>query len=270
MTTLLCKLLSRAPCHIVFLSAMLLTVDVGWAQHAKKHKTNDEQAQELLNDKKHSFEDLLKGGPEAVAAMKRIFELTTDSNLKQRAASLLVFLKVKEPVYFDYLTQQATQALDNDMPWPTLYDKDGEKITKHVRDMNPSFLKWCDAHHLDPSDQFYNAYYRIPLPWYHLAATGDPRAYPLFIQGLHSPNPMIVTAAAYGLARLHDSRAVGELIETARRSPSETRYNLIEVLLTFSDEKAQATAEELASNKKLLAELRAMVKKPDYKLAFNF
>lgn len=261
---------ARRKCHVIFVAVALGITSAGQVQNEVRNKTKDEQAQELLNDGKHSFEDLLKGDPGAIANMKKIFELTTDSNMKLRAASLLIFIKTKESLYFDFLVHEANQALNNDMPWPTLYDKDGNKITKRVSEMNPEFLKWCEAHQANPSDEFFAAYYKIPIPWYHLAGASDPRTYALLIQGLHSRNPMIVGWAAYGLARLRDSRAIDELIDAARHAPNETRYGVIESLVTFADMKAQAAAEELATDKKLLAELRTRVKKPDYKLVFDF
>src|SRR2546421_11879235 len=148
---------------IPFLAVALAITSIGQVRHGHDN-SNDEQAKKLLSYGKHSFEELLRGEPGAVANMKKIFQLTGDPNRKLRAASLLTFIKTKEPFYFDYLVQEAERAIRSDMPWPTLYDNDGNKITKRINETDPEFLRWCEKHHTDPADQFFAAYYRIPVP----------------------------------------------------------------------------------------------------------
>lgn len=247
------------------------------AQKTVRSKANEEKAQELTKiiNSKYTFEDLLSGNPEAVSLDEQIFVLTSDSRTKRRIAGILMSIGVKDRVYFDYLAGEAKQALNNEIPWPSAYDKHGRlnrEITpafiawckRHGLDPNdprnasyrpadPAFLDWCMKRHLNFNDTRYAVYYDIPDPWYDLAAARDPRAYDLLIQGLHSHNLMIAALAAKGLARLQDPRAVDELIATGKRVPGEARAAIAQALLYFPGEKAQAAAEafaEVLENKK--------------------
>jgi hypothetical protein len=249
----------------------------GVAQTEAPNTSCDEKrAQELHQAKKaYTFEDLLHGNPQAIADDKQLFALTCDAVDKRRIAGILVSLGVKDQVYFDYLTNGAKEALNNDMPWPMAYDENGEindKATAAYFDwckkfgLNPddpkiaplkgvssAFLEWCIKHEVHPSEALHEAYYVIPDPWDDLAAASDPRAYDLLIEGIHSHNLMIAGIAARGLARLQDPRAIAELIATGRRVGSEARYYIGVSLLYFSDTKAQAAAEEFIKDKDRLA-----------------
>lgn len=238
------------------------------AQNPGKPKTNDEKARELLHNRTHGFEDLVRGDPEAVANAKEIFRLSSDAMVKRRTASVLITLGVKDRIYFEYLVGEAQKGLDNPMPWPSAYDEHGRlnhKITPEFiawckkrgldpndpklaayRAANPVFLEWAMKRHLNLNNSRYAAYYEVPRAWYDLAAARDPRAYDLLVQGLHSHNLMIAAVSAKGLARLQDPRAVDELIAMGRQVPGEARIGIMEALLYFDDSKAQAAAEELS------------------------
>jgi hypothetical protein len=127
----------------------------GSAQESNRAKSNDDKVQELLNDPRYPFEDLLKAKPGAVANAEQIFALTGDHELKQRMASVLVSIGVKDQVYYDYLVHAATEALNNDMPWPSMYDEHG-KLNRKAD--NPAFVAWCKKHGLNPNDEGYAAY----------------------------------------------------------------------------------------------------------------
>lgn len=230
---------------------------------------NQQKAEELLNSKKYSFQDLLNGKPGAVANAKEIFALSDDPNTKLRAGSVLLRIGRGDQVQFDYLTAEARKSLDyaNSMPWPTLYDKDGNIVPEKP---NPEFLKWCEAHKLNAWDTYEAAYYQVPVSWYFLAAAGDPRAYDLLTYGLHSKNVMIVGRAAEGLARLQASQAVDEIIAAGSRAPLETRSSIGQALLCFPDAKAQAAADELIKDKKVLALWRAEAKSKGTKAFFPY
>ena len=268
------------------------------AQKANEGKTNEEKVQELtkLINSRYTFEDLINGNPEAIAIDEQVFSLTSDLKVKRRIAGILVSIRVKDRVYFDYLVSEAKKALDNDMPWPTLYDEHGkvnqntlmpatiEWFKKHGEDAgeeryasyksaNPEFLDWCIEHHQNPNEARFAAYYVIPDPWSDLAAAHDPRAYDLLVQGLHSHNLMIADAAARGLARLQDPRAIDELIATGRRAPGEARVGIVTALLYFSDPKAQAAAEEFSdvfADRRSLGFLREKAKRDGVKGLFSY
>ncbi len=82
----------------------------------KRPKTNEEKARALLNDKRYSFEDLLNAKPGAVADAKKIYALTSDPELKQRLASILISIGVKDQVYREYLEHAARMDLANETP----------------------------------------------------------------------------------------------------------------------------------------------------------
>jgi PBS lyase HEAT-like repeat-containing protein len=266
------------------------------AQHPHRLKTNDEKARELLDNKEHTFEDLLRGEPKAVANAKEIFRLSSDAMVKRRTAGVLITVGVTDRIYFEYLVSEAKKALDNPMPWPTAYDDHG-RINQNVtpafiawckkqgiddandpklaayRASDPVFLEWTMKRHLNLNNTRYAAYYEIPIPWYDLAAARDPRAYDLLVQGLHSHNLMIASVAAKGLAKLQDPRAIDVLITVGRRVPGEARAGIMEALLYFDDPKAQAAAEELADvldNKHLFELIRANAKKYGVKGLFPY
>lgn len=218
-------------------------------QQANSAKENDEKAQQLPRDKRYTFDDLLNKNPDAVADAKKIFALSSDPKIKQRTASILLSIGVKDPIYFDYLLASAKAALKDDTPWSTVYYDNGE-INKNA--INPAFLDWCKKHHADPSAAHMAQYYEIPVPWYYLAAAGDRRAYDLLVQGLHSHNLMIAAWASWGLAKLQEPKAIDELIGAGHRLPGEARAAIGEALLQFQDPRAQAAADELVADKKHL------------------
>lgn len=239
------------------------------AQTKSSAQSNQQKAEELLNTKKYSFQDLLNGKPEAVAYAKEIFALSNDPKIKLRGASILLRVGKGDQVHYDYLVAETEKSLEyaNSMPWPTLYDKDGDIIPQK---MNPDFLKWCEARKLDAWDTFEAAYYEVPIPWYYLAAAGDPRAYDLLIKGLHSSNVAISMRAAQGLARLQTSQAIGQIIAVGSRAPLETRSSIGQALLCFPDPKAQAAADALIKDKKALALWRAETKSKGTRFLFPY
>jgi hypothetical protein len=213
---------------------------------AIRTNNNEEKAQKSLNDKTYSFQDLLNKNPAAIASSKEIFALTSDTATKQRMASILLSIGVKDEVYFEYLTNEAKKALahDHDMPWPRLYDKQ-----KHAKALNPALNEWCKTHNVGFWDMNDVESYEIPIAWYYLAAAGDPRAYDLLTEGLHSQNLMIVANAAKGLAKIQDSRAIDELIAAGRQVPAEAGIAIVQSLMYFADPRAQVAAEELLPEK---------------------
>lgn len=252
---------------------IVLLTSIGAAQSPASAQMTSRSGQTGRNTSKsraaqsYTFEDLLNGKPVAIEGAKRAFATTTDPNRKERVASVLVSIGVRDPVYYNYIVDAASNALESTMPWPTLYDQQGNVIRNSI---NPEFLKWCDKRHLNHIDAFEAAYYKIPMPWLHLAAAGDQRSYSLLIRGLHSSNFMIVALAASGLAKLQDSRAIPEMIAAYHRSPVETRYEIAEALLYFPDQRAQAAAEKFITNKADLARSRERIRTDGLKGLFGY
>lgn len=238
-------------------------------QGTARAETNEEKAKQLLelNNKKHTFEDLLHGDPDSVANAKKVFALSDDPERKQRIASILLSIGVKDRVYRDYLEHAAREALADETPWPTQYDDKGQP-----QDWSPVFLEWCQKRGLPPWETLKKVYYEISNPWYYLAASGEPSFYDLFIEGLHSHNLMIAGAAAEGLAKLQDPRAIEPLITAGRHTPGEGRGGIRTALLYFSDPRAQAAAEEFftPTEKRLLELKRQKAKEEGVKGLFQW
>lgn len=87
-------------------------------QAASRTDNNEEKTQQLSNGKLYNFQALLNKNPGDVTNSKAVFALTVDTTTKQRIASILLSIGVKDQVYFDYLTDEAKKALghDHDMP----------------------------------------------------------------------------------------------------------------------------------------------------------
>lgn len=265
------KLASTIQTGVIVLGlSMLPCASPGQRSGTHAGPSNEERLQQLAHDKSHTFQDLLNREPQAVANAKEYFVLVKDPKIKQRVASVLLSIGVRQSLYLDYLTSAAKQALSNDMPWPTLYDTNGETVSKTIDTLNPAFLKWCESHHQYPRSAYEAAYYEIPSPWYHLAAAGDPRAYDLLLAGLHARNPVIASTAARGLAKLGDKRAINEIIAAYHRAPAELRKDFAIDLLYFDDPKAQTSAKELLDDPALVDAWKKEIQQSGIKLLFGY
>jgi hypothetical protein len=256
-----------------FVITALFFVQVARPQDKSGPDANEKKAQELLNGKRFTYEDLLAGKPEAVEDAKRIFLLTSDPKIKQKGASVLLSIGIKDRIYLDYLADESQKAMERerDMPWPILYDKDGKSAPPGVKQpFNPAFLDWCNKKGLNPFDENVTVHYIDPSPWWSLAAAGDPRAYDLLMKGLHFHNPMIAALSAKGLAKLQDSRAIDEMITVGRRSPMEERMAFVEALVYLPGPKAAAAADELSISKEMTEYYRTEFRKHGVKGLFGY
>ncbi len=234
--------------EILSIGVGLSTKNANSTKDTNMVRTNndEEKAQELLNDKRYTFKQLLEGDQANVANAENFFSLTKDTQTKMRIASILLSLGVRDQTYFDFLSGEARKVLthDHDMPWPLLYDDQ-----KQQKALNPALNDWCKAHGLGFWDMDKVEFYEMPVPWYDLAAAGDSRAYDLLLKGLHSQNLAIVALAAEGLAKLQDPRAIDELIAIGQQVPGEALGGIVRSLIYFDDPKAQAAAKMLLPEK---------------------
>ncbi len=121
-------------------------------QPAATQHTFEELAAEA---NKHSFQDILNKDPDAVRNIEEIFAATSQNGLKQRIASILMRIGIRDPVYFDFLGGEARKSLAIDMPWPALYDEKTGMATA----VNPAFVRWCEKHHRNQYDALEEARY---------------------------------------------------------------------------------------------------------------
>jgi len=147
----------------------------------------------------------------------------------------------------------AKQAIETDMPSPVAYDVKGKPALDSI---NPAFVAWCGRHGLEPVKAAYDAWWKLPGKVIPLAASGDPRGLPLLLQGLHSPNYMVVTVSAKGLARINDKHAIAPIIDACQKAPMETVEAIAWSLLYFDDPEAQGAADKFITNKEFLETFR--------------
>ena len=269
------RISSRTGIAILLIAAVAARASGLFAQEQSRVESNQQKSEgqrrteELLNDKKYSFQDLLEGNPGAVANAKEIFALTSDPKIKLRGASVLLSIGKADQAQFDYLTAEAEKALNYaaEMPWPTQYDEKGEIVPNKP---NPAFLKWCANRKLNAWETFESAYYEVPIPWNFLAQAREPRAHDLLMRGLRSRNIIIVALAAEGLARLQASDALDQVIIAAQRAPLETRSSIGRALLFFPDPKAQAAAEKAFTDKESLELWRKEIKAKGWKAFHDY
>lgn len=210
----------------------------------KPSKEGTRQTFQQLADEanKHSFTDILAGDPAAVCNIEDIFEATSQIALKERIASILMRIGVRDQVYFDFLSKQAEESLEVDAPWAELFDPN----TGQVTGINPAFMLWCKKHNLTPAQVFEDARYKVPIPWLYLASAGDQRAFNILLKGLHAENKMIVGYAALGLAKLQNSSAIDPLIAAASETTIGVKYQIAQALWFFNDPKAKTAGDSLA------------------------
>ncbi len=174
---------------------------------------------------------------EAIPVLKEQFERVPDQVLKAKIASALVRMKDdKDNAYWNFLVDFAKPALESDAPDFIGYDSQG----KAVAGPSPEFQVWAKAHNMPTEDpQYINAAGVIFLGW-----SRDPRAVPLLRRALSSPNHMIESFAALGLAEIGDKASIPFIIEACKKAPAEPAEVIAEALVYFDDSEAQKAVDD--------------------------
>jgi hypothetical protein len=200
------------------------------------------------------------GAVEAIPALKEQFPRSQDPLVKAKIANALVRLGDREDIYWDYLVQQVTPALESDAPDFINYD------STSGGGPSPAFSAWAKAHGESLENAGQNAMYWLPGKVILLGSTGDKRAIPLLQRGLLSPNHMIVIAAAEGLSELQDKDSIRLIIDACKRAPAGAAAVIAESLVYFDDAEAQSAFDTYASKDrvKILRESKAQGKKTPF------
>jgi hypothetical protein len=172
------------------------------------------------------------GAVQAIPSLKEWFGRSQDEEMKAELASALVRLRDPDNTYWDFLLQLAKPALESDAPSPLGGSKEN-------RGVPPQFDAWAKAHKLSVEEAA-AAVLELPVKLVPLAKTGDPRAIPLLRKALQSPNILIQTAAATGLAKAQDKGAVPLIIEACKKAPTDFAHFLADSLIYFDDPQAQS------------------------------
>lgn len=173
------------------------------------------------------------GAVQAIPSLKEWFSRSQDEEMKAELASALVRLRDPDNTYWDFLLQLAKPALESDAPSPFGDSKENHGVP-------PEFEAWAKAHKLSVEEAV-AAVLQLPIKLVPLAKTGDPRGIPLLRKALQSPNILIQTAGAAGLAKAQDKGAVSLVVEACKKAPTDlAAHFLADTLIYFDDPQAQS------------------------------
>lgn len=192
---------------------------------------------------------------DAIPALKERFVPTKDSLLKAALASALVRLGTKEDIYWEFLKDRVTAAVENDPPSIFLTDSKG-KLVRGQGKFSPQFTAWAKSKNLDPNIAAQAQIYEFPNYVTLMGLTGDTRGRELLRRAMSSHNYLVQTAAAKGLAKLKDNNSVPIIVQACEHSPTEIAPMIARALVFFDDPRAQSAADKFISNKALLQQLR--------------
>jgi hypothetical protein len=168
---------------------------------------------------------------QAIPSLKEWFGRSQDEEMKAELASALVRLRDPDNNYWDFLVQLAKPAVQSDAPYPLGGSKEDHGVS-------PEFDAWAKAHKLSVQEAT-TAVLQLPVKLVPLAKTGDPRGIPLLRKALQSPNIMIQTVGANGLAKAQDKGAVPLIIEACKKAPTYCAA-LADALIYFDDPRAES------------------------------
>lgn len=208
------------------------------------------------------------GDPSVIPCLEQAFARQRQEPAREFLAAALVNLGDAKPEYFDYVAARAEIAVKSDLPFPV-------KMNARIRPgatlppLKPAFTHWVRHHGADLDSTLWQAAFDMPAAVEALGEANDRQSRPILLQGLKSPNILVVFASALGLARLQDSSSVPAIILAAKREPREERRMIAKALLYFPSTKAQRAAERLTGDPALIRRWRAEVKKRGYKMAMR-
>jgi hypothetical protein len=182
--------------------------------------------------------------PRILPALESAFERGKTAEEKQWIAATLIRLGEKSSTYFEYLADQANEAISDRTPFFVKYDH-GKSVSG---EFDAGFLNWCAENHKNPREIAalqLNVYFndvRI------LAYAQDPRALTLLRAGLESPNVLVVASSVEGLGRLHDAAALPLIEKSLDRAELADRTAIARQLCWFRVPQAERLFEKFVPN----------------------
>jgi len=197
------------------------------------------------------------GMVEAIPVLEKEFGQATDVTTKAQIASGLVQLRDRDDTYWNFLLEQATLAVDSDVPDP-FFDSEGKVRVKEGQTVSPELQAWAQAHHVDANSAAHNAMYDLPGKVLLLGTSGDRRGVPLLQRALGSHNVQIVNFAAMGLANIQDKDSIPLIIAACRRAPGLASV-IARSLVYFDEPEARKAVDTYVPKEyaKALRDLRA-------------
>lgn len=206
------------------------------------------QLQTLLLKVRNSHYDPLISA-QATPALRQAFDNATDTLTKENVASVLMTIGQKDDIYWNTLSKRAQEIVDSQAPDPFVYDAQGRGVRGVI---SPDFLQWAKDNNISKEETESEALGSFAGELSLTASIGDPRGLPILRKGLSSPNYAVRAMAAFGLAVLQDRDSIPLIIDAAKQAPFDAQWFIARFLLAFNDPKAQAAAEELITDKKVL------------------
>jgi hypothetical protein len=208
------------------------------------------------------------GNPVVIPDLEQAFTREHGEPAREFLAASLVDLGDTKPEYFDYVATRAATAVSSDLPFPVQLGT-RKPPAASPPPLKVAFVHWVRLHNIELESALQKATFDMPTAVEALGEANDRRSRPIFLQGLKSPNILVVFAAALGFARLQDTKAVPSIIIAATREPCEERPMIAKVLLYFPTSKAQRAAEHLIADPVLLQRWRAEVKERGWRKAMR-
>ena len=180
--------------------------------------------------------------PSAIPALKTAFDQDHRDVTRLYLAAALVSLREPDPRFFAYLLEVATEAVNNDMPFPMPGSKEDAVFREHFekwkRSKSPEQLKAAMSKRLSSDMGAVLA----------LAEANDVRSKPILYKGLLSPNFLVVQRSALGLARLQDENSIRLIIAACERLSPEAASLVAKAFAYFRSAEAQAALVRFIQN----------------------
>jgi hypothetical protein len=233
---------TRKTLHLVVCFALLPCVAHGQAAPGQPDKLANAISQvESGTFSNYAVEQIARAhAVKEIPVLEKQFVVASEEvNLKGQIASALVRLGDKNDIYWNYLVEQATEAVNSDLPFPTARDSKGVPIRGQL---SPEFNAWVKAHNIPP-EAVGELVYTLPGKVILLAGARDPRGVPLLRRALQSANPMIAAFAANGLAAIQDKSSIPLIIAACKRPYPDESEVIAQSLIYFDDAEAQSAAD---------------------------
>lgn len=193
---------------------------------------------------------------EAIRWARESFEQSDDKAEKSRAALQLVLHGAEDPRYLQFLLDNAWKALEGDPPGVLEVDEEGRAVRG---ELSEEFVAWATEQGLDPETAAGERLYGAAADLMAVAAVASadrPATVDLLLHAVEARDPMVVVAAAEGLARLQVEPARKRLVELALSSGHDLAKGLALELLWYDDPETLAVAEKVLGDPELVASVR--------------
>ncbi len=183
--------------------------------------------------------------PRAIPGLRTAFDREAKPLNREFIAAALVRLGDTDSRYFNYLTQAALDALNEEIPYRSApaSDAEADDLEHHVE-----IQAWAQTHSVPVTHAIWQATIEIPGAIKALGLTEDRRSTPIFLRALKSSNVLVVRQAAFALARMRQKSTIGPIVAACQLQSIEDRSWTAKSLLYFRSEKAQKAARKLINN----------------------